>query len=140
MFPWLWLWAPQYHFPWSGSVAQRIEPNTNWFFDAIDAPAGNGRIEKKAFEVASYGKQLGLITDLLIDVAQKCPALSADAADSLARLAQIRDEIEQVKQRDAAALVAEFEHAFERLRRADPAQHARMATRLRGLLGEQSAS
>ena len=30
MFPWLWLWAPQLHFPWSGDVAQDIEPTTTW--------------------------------------------------------------------------------------------------------------
>ena len=37
MYPWLWFWAPQFHFPFSGSVAQRIEPDTRWFFDGIPA-------------------------------------------------------------------------------------------------------
>jgi hypothetical protein len=59
MYPWLWIWAPQLHFPWSGGVAQRIEPNANWFFDSISGQPGNAKIEKKAFGVASYGKQLG---------------------------------------------------------------------------------
>jgi hypothetical protein len=40
-------------------VAQRIEPNANWFFDSISGQAGNAKMEKKDFEVASYGRQLG---------------------------------------------------------------------------------
>ena len=61
MFPWLWLYAPQLYFPWSGSVAQQIEPNVDWFFDSINAAAGDGKIERKAFDKASYGTQLGLL-------------------------------------------------------------------------------
>ena len=105
MVPWLWFWAPQLHFPGSGDVAQRIEPNTNWFFDSIDAPAGNGRIEKKAFETASYGKQLGLITEVLLEVAQAHPTLSADAAESLRRLKKIHADIEALKTKNVDGLV-----------------------------------
>jgi hypothetical protein len=47
------------HFPWIGGDAQRIEPNANWFFDAIPAQVGNAKIEQKAFEIASYNRQLG---------------------------------------------------------------------------------
>ena len=35
MFPWFWIWSPQWHLPWSGDVAQKIAPRTSWFFDAI---------------------------------------------------------------------------------------------------------
>ena len=34
MYPWFRFWAPQLHFPFSGSVAQRIEPDNRMFFDA----------------------------------------------------------------------------------------------------------
>ena len=70
MYPWLWFWAPQLHLPWSGNVAQRIDPNTRWFFQGIDPSAGDADIEEKAFSVASYGRQLGLITEILIEVAE----------------------------------------------------------------------
>ena len=53
MFPWLWFWSPTLHLPFSGSVAQQIEPDTQWFFAGIPPGAGNGQIEKKAFDVAS---------------------------------------------------------------------------------------
>ena len=139
MFPSLWIWAPQLHYPWSGSVAQRIEPDTNWFFDAIPAEAGNGRIEKKAFEVASYGRQLGLITDVLIDVAKSNASLSADAVSSLERLKSIRSEIEKIKVKDTDSLVGEIEDAIGRLQSGNPAEFARLRQRLGQLLTEPDA-
>ena len=66
MFPLFWIWSPQLHYPWSGSVAQQIEPNTNWFFDAISPDSGVAAIEKKAIERASYGRPLGLINEVLL--------------------------------------------------------------------------
>lgn len=97
MFPWLWLWAPQVQLPFSGSVAQRIEPDTNWFFGAIPARAGIGELEQKAVEVASYGRQLGLITEVLLDLAEQLPPAAAPAQESAARLREIRTRIEALK-------------------------------------------
>ena len=71
MYPWLFLWAPQLQLPFSGDVAQRIEPRTQWFFDGIDASAGDGRIERRAFEVASYGRQLGLLAEVLVEATRR---------------------------------------------------------------------
>ena len=45
MYPWLWLWAPQFRFPFSGSVAQDYEPNTEWFFARHNSNAGDGKVE-----------------------------------------------------------------------------------------------
>ncbi|HXF45478.1 MAG TPA: hypothetical protein VNK91_05100 [Burkholderiaceae bacterium] len=137
MFPWLWLWAPQLHFPLSGSVAQRIEPNTNWFFDAIAPQAGNGRIERKAFEVASYGRQLGLITEVLLDVAQRDAPQSAAARAALERLRTIHAAIERIKEDDADADALEIEERLRRLRH-NEAAFARVADRLRRMLAEST--
>ncbi|MCS7100176.1 MAG: hypothetical protein NZL99_00615 [Burkholderiaceae bacterium] len=133
MFPWLWVWAPQLHFPLSGSVAQRIEPNTNWFFDAIAPTAGNGRIERKAFEVASYGRQLGLITEVLIDLAEQVAPRSAQAGESLARLRSIQADIERIKAEDVEVLAREIEERLGQLRR-HRAAFARLAPRLQAAL------
>ena len=81
MFPWLWYWAPQVHFPWSGRVAQQIAPDTHWFFGGIRPGAGDARIEEQAFGVASYGKQLGLITEVLLALAQESPRASIAARE-----------------------------------------------------------
>lgn len=136
MIPWLSIWAPQLHFPWSGSVAQRIEPNTNWFFDGIPDNAGNGQIEKKAFEVASYGRQLGLLTEVLIELADKQESLPPEAATSLERLKQIRERIEEVKQEEVSTVAEEVETRVEWLRKHSPAELARLRARLGTVLIE----
>lgn len=108
MFPWLWLFAPQLHFPWSGSVAQQISPSTDWFFAGIPSSAGDARVERDAFGVATYGRQLGLITEVLLDIAQEVAPTSAKGKESLARLQAIRADIEQLKQ-------AEYERVADQL-------------------------
>ena len=40
MNPWFFFWAPQLTMPFGGSVAQRIEPDTTWFFNGIAPTAG----------------------------------------------------------------------------------------------------
>jgi hypothetical protein len=97
MFPWLWFYAPQLHFPWSGAVAQQIAPDTHWFFSGIQPGAGDARIEEQAFGVASYGKQLGLITEVLLALAQESPPASAQAQESIDKLKTIQAEIERLK-------------------------------------------
>ena len=118
MVPCLWLWAPQIHFPWSGSVAQNIEPSASWFSDLIKPAAGNPQIEAKAFGIASYGKQLGLITEVLIELSESTAAMTPQAAKSLRRLKQIKADIDAMKlvEYDAAAasLAAQVEAAGRR--------------------------
>lgn len=108
MFPWLWFYAPQVHFPWSGAVAQQIAPDTHWFFSGIQPGAGNARIEEQAFGVASYGKQLGLITEVLLALAQESPSASAAAQESIDKLKKIQAEIEHLK-------AAEYERVADSL-------------------------
>jgi hypothetical protein len=131
MFPWLWIWAPQLHFPLSGSVAQEIDPTL--FFAAIKPGAGNGRIEKQAFDVASYGKQLGLITDVLIELAERAEPL-AKSAEALTRLRKIRDGIEAIKNADARDSATDIAATLQRLRRTDPQAYARLREQLAPLL------
>jgi hypothetical protein len=66
MYPWLFLWAPQYHFPWSGAVSQDISPDT--FFGAIAPEAGDGELEHEIFKTASYGKQIGILNDVVLSL------------------------------------------------------------------------
>ncbi|MDM0023568.1 hypothetical protein [Variovorax saccharolyticus] len=126
MFPWLWFWSPTLHLPFSGSVAQQIEPDTQWFFAGIPAQAGNGQIEKKAFEVASYGSQLGWITEVLL--AQASPgSVEADrAAGALRKLEKAHAEIEVVKKQSRAELAEAASAALARLQQADPAAYERL--------------
>lgn len=131
MFPWFFVFAPQWQLPFSGSVMQRIDPQTHWFFDGIDGNAGDGRIERQAFEVASYGRQLGLIAEVLVDLAEQSPPKSAKATESLRRLKLIQAEIEQIKAKDAGDLVREIEVALDRLERRDKPEFDRLGQRLK---------
>lgn len=97
MFPLLWFWAPQFHFPFSGSVAQDIEPDNSWFFKGIPSTAGNADLEKQIFDIASYGKQLGLIEEVLLSVVSPETIDAETAAQSLNRLKAIRDHAESLK-------------------------------------------
>jgi hypothetical protein len=135
MYPWLWFWAPQWHFPWSGDVAQRIDPDTHWFFQGIGPAAGDAAIEEQAFAVASYGRQLGLITEVLIDLAERSGSGSRAAAASLRRLKAIAADIERLKQARLAAQAAELEAQLRELKRRGGSEYARVVERLVPLLG-----
>jgi hypothetical protein len=97
------LWAPQFHFPWSGAVAQAIDPDVTWFSQMIKQGAGYARIERRAINLASYGKQLGLITEVLLEQGQRDGA--PDSA-SLRELKAIRARIEDIKSEEYAARAA----------------------------------
>jgi hypothetical protein len=137
MYPWLWFWAPRIEFPWSGDVVQDIEPNLAWFFDGIKPQAGNARIEKRAFDVASYGKQLGLITELLVSLAEKQTALDPKVSETLKELKRIQGEIELIKDLEYEAELQEIQVRIAALHKRRPAQTRKL---LSGVKGEDSAS
>ena len=114
MFPWFWFWAPQVHWPLSGDVRQRIEPDTNWFFGAIPQAAGHGRIEQKLFETASYGKQLGYLKN-------------AATRKAVAQLSSLAAQLEQAKTQAYASEVAELLAQLQQLRAKRPEQFAKLA-------------
>jgi hypothetical protein len=133
MYPWLWLWAPQIQFPWSGDVVQDIEPTTTWFFSGIKPGAGNARIEQKAFAVASYGKQLGLLTEVLIELAEKNLGDSAASARSLGELRRIQAEIEQIKDVEYDNELREIEARVAAVQRRGGRRAVAMSRRLKAL-------
>lgn len=135
MFPWMWFWAPQVHLPWSGDVAQRITPTTHWFFQGIRPGAGHARIEEEAFDVASYGKQLGLITELLLDLSQRSEGTpSAKAAGAQAKLEDIARQIDAIKAQEYARDADVLEQQLREAQRRGGAEFERLAARLRPLL------
>lgn len=130
MNPWFLFWAPQLTLPFGGSVAQRIEPDTNWFFDAIAPGAGDPRIERQAFDVASYGRQLGLITEVLADLAAQQPPTTPEGRESLERLRGIQARIEQLKEQDAVDALAQIEALLARLKKTHPERLAAARRRI----------
>ncbi len=128
MFPWLWLWSPRFELPLSGNISQDISPE--WFFKAINPEAGDGEVEKKIFDSASYGKQLGLITEVLLSLVDGGVVESAQAKKSLETLKSVYTDIESIKRQHTsdcadtaiellknikAANTAEFDRVLESL-------------------------
>ena len=134
MFPWLWFYAPQVHFPWSGAVAQQIAPDTHWFFSGIRPGAGDAQIEEQAFSVASYGKQLGLITEVLLALAQESPAASAKVRQSIDRLKAIQAEIERLKSTEYERVAASLAEQVTAIRQRGGARARALEARLQPLL------
>lgn len=130
MYPWFWFWAPQFQFPFSGSVAQRIAPDTDWFFGAIRPQAGNGDMEQRVHEdVASYGRQLGLVTEVLLSLASGDAVQPGQARASLERLKAIHAEIEALKVRERAKLAQSAADMLQQLAAQDPAAFAQLLQR-----------
>ncbi len=140
MSPWNLNWAPNFYFPWSGNIAQDIDPNTNWFFGAIAEDAGDGRIERKACDIASYGRQLGWLTEILLELVGKQDSLSADVAASVERLKGVRAQIERLKKDDALSISREIEARVARLQQKHPEELVRLGRRLRPLLDRPATS
>ena len=138
MFPWFFFWAPQLTMPFGGSVAQRIEPDTNWFFAGIPASAGDPAIERKAFDVASYGRQLGLITEVIMDLAAQAPPTTAQGRKSLQRLREIQARIEEVKEHDAIDVLEQIDSLLERLKTTHPERQAAARQRIARALAADS--
>ena len=106
----------QFNFPWSGDVVQRIDPD--FFFGAIPSGAGIGEIEKEIFKVASYGKQLGLITEVLLALAEEAK-LTAEPKKSLDTLKDIHTKIERVKENKKDEIRNNARRVLDKLKASD---------------------
>ena len=116
--PYMWpfsLFAP-------GNLTQPILPG--WSFGNVNVNyAGNPDIEKDVVEkVASYGKQLGIITDAVLALAD---GKKADKA--VVRLKEIAARIEKLKDQNKASLADQARDAMERLAKLEPATARRIA-------------
>ena len=92
MLPWL---QSNFNFPFSGDVNQKIEPD--WFFGAIDSEVGDSEIEKEVFlKVASYGKQIGMLTEVLLSIADNLK-ISRENIKTLSKLKELQVKVEAIK-------------------------------------------
>ena len=90
----------------------------NWFSSNVNVTyAGTPAIERDVVErVASFGKQLGIITDAVLE-------LGADAkGKKVARLREVAEEIEAVKKRHRSDVRREAKEAIERLAKLDESE------------------
>lgn len=104
MFPWFWIYAPHVHWPWSGAVTQDISPET--FFAGIKPNAGVPEIERRVFEQASYGRQLGWLMDVVVHALQPQALQGEEARASLRKLQVLHAKVERIKTEHREDLVA----------------------------------
>ncbi len=123
MNPWLPWWSAFTKLPGAENLTQDIAPVTTWFPTTFEMNfAGDRRIEADVVSnTASYGKQLGILTDALL-------ALAGDDSThpDIQRLKDIAEKIEQRKQNHRFDLEENAKAALERLRDADPKAFQRM--------------
>lgn len=115
MFPWL---QSNYNFPLSGNVQQHIDPD--WFFSTIDAEVGDGEIEKEVFQkIASYGKQIGLLTEALLSMSAKLEMNEQDIL-ALKELTELQEKIEVIKTAKKQRVRKNAEKIMDKLQSCDP--------------------
>jgi len=115
MLPWL---QSNFNFPFSGDVNQKIEPD--WFFGSIDAAVGDGEIEKEVFlKVASYGKQIGMLTDLLLILAEELK-LDHQRIKPLSELRALQIKVEAVKASKQNRAKENAKSILDKLKKCDP--------------------
>jgi hypothetical protein len=105
--------------PLSGDVNQRI--NAPWFSPALTVNiAGNAEIEERVVsEVASYGKQLGWLNEIVLALANG----QKPSAKTLSRMKDAVKAIEAIKEgKELSSLQAAIE-ALDRLKNDQPEQY-----------------
>ncbi|MFN3075403.1 MAG: hypothetical protein ABT940_00705 [Alphaproteobacteria bacterium] len=110
--------------PFSGSVWQDYHPLTNWFSPTIQLDfAGNHKIEKDVVgKVASYGKQLGRVIDVLAVMAEaaKKDSTSKEFIDDVDRLVQMKKDIEAVKEANLKTVTHDASEMMANLKKENP--------------------
>jgi hypothetical protein len=82
------------HWPFSGAVTQDIQAS-------LLSKAGDNEVEVRVLrEVASYGKQIGVIGDLLLAVVGSMPPrkLGEEGEHALMQLRQMAEDIQRIKE------------------------------------------
>jgi hypothetical protein len=107
--------AMQPWFPFTFNFPSGDVDLANWFSPNVSVTyAGTPAIERDVIEnVASFGKQLGILTDALVELADGA------AGEATKELREIRDEVEKVKARHKRDVKREAEAAIERLAKLD---------------------
>jgi hypothetical protein len=121
--PFAWPFAPWFNIPAPANLTQSILPD--WSLQHITVNyQGNPAIEKDvAAKVASYGKQLGIITEAVLALADGAP----DKTKRLDRLRDIAKKVEKIKEEHRGDLATSARRAMDSLAEVDEAAVQRIA-------------
>jgi hypothetical protein len=114
-------WSPSYNFPFSGAVNQDISPHTDFFSQEIEPDAGDAEIEREVFHsVASYGKQLGILTDSLLAVVRELKPEAISEIRALEQLQTLQRQVEKVKNERLERTREKAKQILDKLAQTDP--------------------
>jgi hypothetical protein len=117
-----------FRLPLSGDVNQRI--TAPWFSPALTVNyAGDPVIEDRVVtEVASYGRQIGWLTEIAIALAKKQPP----PAETLRRLEKASHDIDAIKKDVQRSSLDTANAALDRLERDDPEAYKKLMRKRQG--------
>jgi hypothetical protein len=117
------------------ALSQPILPG--WLFansiNVTEENSSSPETEREIVAAHSYGQQLGRIIDVLDELIRKQPAGSLGARP-VREFAQLRNDIETIKARQAAKRVEQMINDLAGMKRRDPDEYQRLATELRKVL------
>jgi hypothetical protein len=100
-----------------GDLNQAIAPVTTWFSPQYEFNfAGNPRLEKKIVsDGASYGRQLGILSEAVLELA------NGKKGKAVGRLKEMVSRIDRIKGQDTRALEEDIKDRLEQLKQRDDA-------------------
>ena len=116
MNPWLFPWWGQLKGPLSGNVTQDIAPVSSWLCPQFEFNfAGNRRVEAEVVaDVASYGKQLGILSEAMLELAD------GNKGEAVDRLKKLTNQIDEVKHRHEDRLEQKVKADLDQLKQQSP--------------------
>jgi hypothetical protein len=114
-------WLNLMNLPLSGNV-EGISPVTTWFSPNIELNyAGDKKIESEVVsEVASFGKQLGVLSDALQEV------IDGKSGKGIEKFRELVADIAEIKEKYKKDIADRIESDLDRLRQQDPEALARI--------------
>ena len=127
MNPWLFPWWGLFKGPLSGDMTQDIAPITSWLSPQFEFNfAGNRRIEAEVVaDVASYGQQLGILAEAMLELADGSKGVAVD------RLKKLTDQIDEVKHQHEDRLEQKVKADLDQLKQQDPKALQRLLNQYR---------
>ncbi len=113
---WAKWWRAPLKFPLSGDVIQDINPVTHWLSPQLEFNfAGDQALEAKVVaEVASYGKQLGVLSEAVLALAKD------NNSPEIKKLAVMVEAVEKAKTEHQAQEILALQRGLRTLQSQDP--------------------
>ncbi|PTW61455.1 hypothetical protein C8N35_102165 [Breoghania corrubedonensis] len=122
MFPFF--WPTEVKFPGADGNFQTISPASGWFSTTVNYK-GSPEIEQRvANEIASNGKQLGIITEAVLELA------GSKNGEKLDRLRDLNARIAEIKERTLSQMRREARDTLEALARRDKDEARQVAEQM----------